>query len=124
MLGMLKKSNWDKIIDYLIEEDFLNESRYVEAYVRGKFRIKKWGKNKIKLGLMNKRVYNEGLFNDVVESEVTNEDYQKTIIELIEKKSLLISESDDLKRRDKLYRYMLGKGFESELISRELSLFD
>ena len=55
----VEKENWDKILDYLIEEDFLNESRYVEAFVRGKFIIKNWGKNKIKMGLMAKRVFDE-----------------------------------------------------------------
>ena len=118
----VKKSEWDKILDYLIEEDFLNENRYVEAFVRGKFRIKKWGKNKIKMGLMTKRTYDEKLFDTVFEAEIEEEDYLKTIKDLIGKKTLLINEDDELKRRDKLYRYMLGKGYESELIVKELNV--
>ena len=120
----VKKENFDKLLDVLIADDFLNENRYVEAYVRGKFRIKKWGKNKIKMGLMVKRVYDEKLFNTVVETEILEEDYLKTLQTLIEKKSLLIIESDEFKKRDKLYRYMLGKGYESELVSKELNVID
>ena len=116
----VKKEEWDKILDYLIEEDFLNEKRYVTAYVRGKFKIKKWGKNKLKMGLIAKRVYNEQQFNNVFEAEIEEEEYLKTISELIEKKTLIIDEDDDFKRRDKLYRFMLGKGYESELILKEL----
>lgn len=119
----VKKENFDKLLDVLIADDFLNENRYVEAYVRGKFRIKKWGKNKIKMGLMAKRVYDEKLFNTVVETEILEEDYLKTLQTLVEKKSLLIIESDEFKKRDKLYRYMLGKGYESELVSKELNKY-
>lgn len=118
----VEKSDWDKILDYLIEEDFLNENRYVEAFVRGKFRIKKWGKNKIKMGLMSKRVFNEQQFNSVVESEIGDEDYMKTMVDLIEKKGQLIKEDDGVKKRDKLYRYMMGKGYESGLIAKELNV--
>ena len=118
----VEKSNWDKILDYLIEEDFLNEGRYVESFVRGKFRIKKWGRNKIKMGLMKKRVYEESLFDAVFAAEIDETDYLQTLKELIEKKGLLISEEDPIKKRDKIYRYMLNKGFESELVSKELNL--
>ena len=117
----VEKENWDKILDYLIEEDFLNESRYVEAFVRGKFKIKNWGKNKIKMGLMAKRVFDENQFNIVVAAEIEDEDYHQTINVLIEKKNLLITEEDDFKRKDKLYRYMLNKGYESELVVEALS---
>lgn len=121
MAWNVKKADWDKILDYLIKEDYLNENRYVEAFIRGKFRIKKWGKNKIKMGLINKRVFNEQLFTTIFEAEIEDQDYLCTIKELLEKKSLLISEEDGLKRRDKLYRYMLNKGYESDLISKELN---
>ena len=117
----VKKENWDKIVDYLIKDDFLNEKRYVEAFVRGKFKMKKWGRNKIKIGLISKRVYDEKLFNTVFETEIEEEEYLSTLKGLIEKKLLLINEADDYKKREKLYRYMLGKGYESELILKNLS---
>jgi regulatory protein len=118
----VKKTDWDKILDDLIAEDFLNENRYVEAFIRGKFRMKKWGKNKIKMGLIAKRVFNEKQFNTVVASEIEEEEYLNTLKELIEKKAALINEEDILKKQDKLYRYMMSKGYESELISKELLL--
>ena len=116
------KNEWDRILDHLIEENFLDENRYVEAFVRGKFKMKKWGKNKIKMGLMKKRVFNENLVNLVFESEIEEEDYLRTIKELIERKMNLISETDPIVKRDKVYRYMLSKGYESDLIAKELNL--
>jgi regulatory protein len=118
----VKKDEWDKILDYLMEDDFLHEKRYVEAFVRGKFKMKRWGKNKIKMGLMAKRVYKEEQFNTVFEEEITEEEYLKAITDLIEKKTLLIDEPDEMKLRDKLYRFMLGKGYESDLIVKGLEL--
>ena len=88
--------------------------------MRGKFIIKNWGKNKIKMGLMAKRVFDENQFNIVVAAEIEDEDYHQTINVLIEKKNLLITEEDDFKRKDKLYRYMLNKGYESELVVEAL----
>ncbi|MGB0886609.1 MAG: regulatory protein RecX [Vicingaceae bacterium] len=116
----VKKSDFDKILDVLIADDFLNETRYVEAFVRGKFKMKKWGRNKIKMGLIAKRVYKESQFEKVFNEEVDAEEYIKTITILIEKKGSLINETDEIKKRDKIYRYLLSKGYESDLIVKEL----
>ena len=117
----VEKSNWDKILDDLIDENFLNEQRYVEAFVRGKFKMKKWGRNKLKMGLIEKRAYNETQFNTAFDAEIDPEEYLNTLAELVGKKSLLITEADDFKKRDKLYQYMLNKGYESELIVKEMN---
>lgn len=116
----VKKSDYDKILDALIDDDFLNENRYVEAFVRGKFKIKKWGRIKIKMGLIAKRVYDETQFEKVFNEEIEEEEYIRVIASLIEKKNNLINEPDKLVKRDKIYRYMLSKGYESELIVKEL----
>ena len=115
----VKKEDWDKIIDYLIDDNFLNETRYIEAYVRGKFIIKKWGKHKIVAGLMQKRI-SGGKVTMALNSEIEEEEYLNTIRTLIDKKAFLLEEPDSLKLRDKLYRYMLSKGYESDLIVKEL----
>lgn len=115
----VKKQDWDKIIDCLIDDNFLNETRYIEAYIRGKFNIKKWGKHKIVAGLMQKRI--SGIkVTMALNSEIEEEDYLNTIRTLIDKKAFLLEEPDSLKLRDKLYRYMLSKGYESDLVVKEL----
>ena len=116
----VKKSDWDKLLDYLINEDFLNEARYIEAYVRGKFFIKKWGRAKIKMGLAQKRLQGK-LIADVMNNEIEEEDYLKTITELIKRKKELIDDEDIFKIRDKVYRFMLSRGFESDLVVKELN---
>ncbi len=118
----VKKSEWDKILDYLLEEDFLNETRFIEAYVRGKFLIKKWGRNRISMGLMQKHINGKKVL-EAFDSEIDEEVYLQTIRNLLEKKSQLINEPEKLKRRDKLYRYLMSKGYESDLIVKELNSF-
>ena len=116
----LVKSDWDKLIDTLIEQDFLNESRYIEDYVRGKFVIKKWGRNKIKAGLLQKNIRGSEVDKNL--KSIDEEEYKKTINYLIEKKKALLNQKDDLELRDKLYRYLLSKGYESDIVVSELKI--
>lgn len=116
----LSKSDWDKLIDALIDQDFLNENRYIEDYVRGKFLIKKWGRNKIKAGLLQKKIRGTEVEKNL--RVIDEEDYKKTIKYLIEKKKALLNQKDDLELRDKLYRYLLSKGYESEIVVSELKI--
>ncbi|MGE0561138.1 MAG: regulatory protein RecX [Flavobacteriales bacterium] len=116
----VKREDWDKLIDSLIDQDFLNEKRYVEAFVRGKFLIKKWGRNKIKAELFQKNI--SGIVVDKsIEAEILEDDYYKTIQQLIEKKKLLIIDDDKLKIKEKIFRYLSSKGYETELIFRFLN---
>lgn len=118
----VKKSDWDKLLDYLIKEDFLNEERYVEAYIRGKFLIKKWGRKKIQMGLNQKRL-SDKIVLAAMEQEIEEEKYMQTINDLLAKKKAMLDEEDKLILRDKLYRFMLSRGFESELVVKALNLF-
>ena len=52
VIDKLKKINIipeaiDQIVSSLIQENFLNESRFAKSFSRGKFRIKNWGKKRI-----------------------------------------------------------------------------
>lgn len=104
----------EEIISQLITDGFLNEERFAKAYAGGKFRIKKWGKLKIKnelefLGL-TKNCIQRGL------KEIESSDYTKTLKALIKKKSIEISEENRFKKRDKVARFVIGKGYEPEMV--------
>lgn len=111
----VKKEDWDALIDKLMQQNFLNEKRYIEAFVRGKFLMKKWGKIKIKAELNQKKIYGKEI-NEVIENEIEEDEYLKTIKQLIIKKKSLLNEKEKLKEKEKLYRYLLSKGYEQELI--------
>ena len=99
----------EEIISLLISEGFLNEERFARAYVRGKYRINKWGKNKIILGLKKKNIspycIKKGL------SEIDEREYLDTLQTLIEKKTPLIKSKSNFDFRKKLSNYLIQKGF-------------
>lgn len=104
----------ENILAHLISEGFLKEERFAIAYAGGKFRIKKWGKIKIKNALKGKRV-SEPLIKKAL-NEISDTDYRKMLQKVIEGKSKLIKESDPFKRKYKIASYAISRGFESELV--------
>ncbi|MEJ2880053.1 regulatory protein RecX [Pedobacter sp. GR22-6] len=104
----------EQTISDLIQTNFLSEERFTQAYVSGKFNIKGWGKNKIKQGLKLKKVPDKMISNAL--KAIDHDDYLKAILSAAEKKSKTIQEKDAYKRKYKLVSYLLGKGFENDLI--------
>jgi len=110
----LRPNEVEEVITELITTNFLNEERFANAYVSGKFNIKKWGKIKIKQGLKLKRVPDKMIIKAL--NTIDYDDYLRTILAAAEKKSGVLTEKDAYKRKHKLITYLMGKGFESNLI--------
>jgi regulatory protein len=114
----LKTAEVEELISELIVTNFLNEERFAKAYVSGKFNIKKWGKIKIKQSLKIKQVPDKMITKAL--NTIDSGDYLQTLLELAEKKAKLITENDAYKKKYKLITYLMGKGFENNLISEVL----
>jgi regulatory protein len=108
----------DEIIAELIQDNFLNEERFAQAFARGKFNIKKWGKIRI-LQELKLRKISPYCIKKAME-EIEDEEYLKTLREILVKKKNLLSETDSFKQNQKLFAYAQQKGYESELISKVL----
>ncbi|WP_029033984.1 regulatory protein RecX [Salinimicrobium terrae] len=104
----------EEIILKLMQENFLNEERFARSFVRGKFRIKKWGRHKIKQKLKLKDISSPII--KLAMTEINENDYRDTLYSLAEKKLVLLSESDKFKLRKKLGDYLLRKGYETSLV--------
>lgn len=104
----------EEIIIKLMQEDFLNEERFARSFVRGKFRIKKWGRNKIKQELKLREISSPII--KLAFTEIEEEEYKQTLKELAEKKFRLIKEPNAFKKRKKLSDYLLQKGYEPALV--------
>jgi regulatory protein len=104
----------NQIILHLMEHNFLNEERFSKSFARGKFKIKKWGKQRIirELKFRDITAYN---INTALK-EIDEETYLNTITEIAEKRNRLIKESDIYKRKKKLSDFLMRKGYEFELI--------
>lgn len=104
------------IISSLKTNKFWNEERFAEAYCQGKVRIKRWGKQKIKAGLIQKHV-ESGTIKSALES-IDELDYSRSIQSLYEKKSQeLKSEKDPWTKKQKIMRYLASRGFTFEEIN-------
>ena len=111
----------NEIIVDLIEERFLNEERYACSLVRGKFKYKQWGRNKIIQRLKQKKISPYLIKHSL--KELNEEDYIKTIQKLIEKKDKRLRDEDVYKRKQKIVNYLLQKGYESPLIWKHLNSY-
>ncbi len=112
-LGMIPQAI-DVVIVYLIENNFLNEERFACSFVRGKFRIKHWGKVRIvnELKARNISSYN---INKALK-EIDPEEYLGTFGLLFEKEWEQSSEKDLQKKKKKIQDLLLRKGYESSMI--------
>lgn len=104
----------DLLIIELIQFNFLNEERYARSYARGKFRIKKWGKIKIRLALKKREVYFKCI--DLAMLEIDDKTYLNTLKEMLQKKNDVLKETNSYKRKMKLIRYLVTRGYEYDLI--------
>lgn len=105
----------------LTEERFLDDDRYAESIVRGKFFHKKWGKQKIRFLLKQK-----GISEAVIQKKlqlISPEEYWDAVRHLTEKKlrELGIIEKPDFHQKQKVSRFLAQKGFEFSVISEVLS---
>lgn len=112
-LGVWKKDH-DEIISTLIEENYLNEERFAIAFAGGKFRVKQWGRVKIKYELKQKGV-SEYCIKKALK-QIGEEDYLKLLKELTEKKQASLKGEQYLIRKKKTMDYLMGRGFEAELV--------
>jgi len=104
----------ENIIIQLIQENFLNEERFAIAFARGKFRIKRWGKIKIKLELKQHKV-SEYCINKALK-QIDGNEYFATLEKIIEKKIKEIKEPNKIKKQYKIIKYAMSRGYEQDII--------
>jgi len=110
----LWKRDVENIIAELITSGFLKEERFAIAFAGGKFRMKGWGKNKIKHALEFKRV--PGKLISKALSEIDERDYEKTLKKILADRSKEVREKNPLKKNYKVAQYAISRGFEPELV--------
>ena len=111
----------DKIMVHLIQHNYLNEERFAKAYVRGKFRIKKWGKNRLIRELKFREVSKYSIESAL--KEIDLDEYYKTLDELIQKRMTQVTEKNLYKKKKKIADYLLYRGWESPLIYEKINSY-
>lgn len=103
-----------KILSRLIQENFLNEERFCQSFVKDKIRFNKWGKTKIRFELKRKLVAEKVI--ETTLNEYLNEDFEEHLLKILTTKLPTIKANNEYDRKAKLYRFALGRGYSSEQI--------
>lgn len=109
----------DAIMVHLIQHNFLNEERFAKAFVRGKFRIKKWGKNRLLRELKFRDISKYSI--DSAMKEIHLDDYYNTLDDLVQKRIAQVKEPNVYKKKKKVADYLLYRGWESGLVYERLN---
>ena len=104
----------ESAIAELISNGFINEERFAKAFTSGKFRIKQWGRIKIKIEL-RKRKISEYCIKEAFKS-IDEEEYLDTLKSIINKKAKQISKTNPWVFKNKLAFFMISKGYERDLV--------
>ncbi|WP_458628040.1 regulatory protein RecX [Winogradskyella sp. PC D3.3] len=111
----------DVIMVHLIEHNFLNEERFAKTFVSGKFRIKKWGKNRLLRELKFRDISKYSI--DVALKEIDLDDYYNTLDDLVQKRIAQVKEPNVFKKKKKVADYLLYRGWESALVYEKLNAY-
>ncbi len=117
-LGVWKKDH-DAIIASLIEDNYLNEERFALAFAGGKWRIKQWGRVKIKYELKQRQVSEYSIKKAL--KQIEEDEYMKVLAKLAQEKYSALKDEQWLVRKKKTMDHLIAKGYESELINKLLS---
>ncbi len=118
-LGVWKKDH-DEIMAALIEENYLNEERFAIAFAGGKFRVKQWGRVKIKYELKQKQVSEYSIKKAM--KQIDEEEHLSVLNKLAKEKYAALKSEQYLVRKKKTIDYLLAKGFEPEVVRKETDM--
>lgn len=118
---ILKNNNFSnesiqKTIDFLNEYGILNDELFVKSYVSDKHNISRWSKNKIRYSLKAKKISDE-LIEKYLEIINDEQEYEKAYNFALKKARNDFS----IENKQKVYRYLAGKGFEFDIINKVVS---
>ncbi len=111
---IISKNDKIQIINSLTIEKYIDEKRFSISYCHGKFKIKKWGKQKIKNELIKKKISKENI--EIAINSISMSDYIKALNDLINFKIKYIKDTDLFNRNGKLARFLLQRGYEFDII--------
>ena len=103
-----------KILDYLLDNRFVNDERFAKSFVRGKVNQSGWGINKIRFHLIQKGI--DKVLIDEALGQTDEEVYRQRLIDILKTKSKTLKAATDFEKKRKLAAYAMQKGFEGNLI--------
>jgi regulatory protein len=112
----LRRQDVEEALATLVEEDYLNEERFAVQFAGGHFRLKQWGKVKIRYELKQRQISDYCIKKAL--AAIEEEDYLKTLDRLATAKWETLKGETDFARRGKLQEYLVRKGYEQDRIAQ------
>ena len=104
----------EKILNYLIDNRFVNDERFAKAFVRGKINQSGWGLNKIRFHLIQKGI-EKALIDEALQA-FDEEAYRQRLAEVLKTKAKTIKAASDFEKKRKLAAFAIQRGFEANLV--------
>ena len=124
MLERHKVENDDinRILKHLIQEGYIDESRYARAFVHDKVRFAKWGRSKIAQALWQKRIPQE--VTDAALSSINDEEYMDALNDVVKSRYRTVKGATEYERKMKTMKTVCSRGYEPSLVRKVLDLHD
>ena len=110
----LPEKDRQEILNYLIENRFVNDERFAYCFVKGKINQSGWGVNKIRFHLIQKGIAKE-LIDEALQS-FDQEAYRQRLVVVLETKAKTVKAANEFEKNRKLAAYAMQKGFEANLV--------
>jgi len=115
------KENMQPIIERLIAENYINESRYAVFFTNDKIKMNKWGKMKIAQALRMKHISQETI--DEAFENINDEEYSTMIAAELQKKKRTLGQASGFEMKQKLLRFAFSRGYEQEIVLELINNF-
>ena len=99
----------EKVIAYLVKEQYIDEERYARSFIRAKKEYNHWGEKKIEQALYMKRIPKD-IYEPILK-EICNNDFYDILKSLLQNKKRSVKASSDYELRGKLMRFAMQRGF-------------
>ena len=116
--GISDHAEMQKIIQELINEKFIDESRYAKFYALDKHKFNNWGKIKIRMMLISRGISTSN--TDMALREIDMETYRSNLLQTMKSKRSTIKAKNQFDIKAKLFRFAQSKGYEADLIYKTL----
>lgn len=103
-----------RVMERLVDEHYVDDTRYCRCFVHDKIKYNKWGRRKVEQALMAKRIGRD-IFCPVLD-EVDDEEYLRVLRPLLQSKRRLLKAGSEYEANGKLIRFALGRGFTMDII--------
>ena len=117
-----EKPDIESIINHLVKEGFIDESRYARAFVHDKVRFAKWGRVKIAQALWQKRIPQD--ITDAALESIDDDEYLAALRDVVKAKFRTVKGATEYERKMKTMRSVCSRGYEPALVRKLLDLSD